>query len=98
MTARTTASMWECRARPGSGDTLVDWVYDIAIPSVRAWPGLERVEVLRSSDERVLVISWWSTDPVGLPEPPGDLLARPPQVWEFEQINRVTTHEAPEPA
>ncbi len=88
MTARTTASMWETRARPGAADALVDWVFDKALPELRDAGGLERTEVFRSGDERVLVITWWSGDPVALPEPPADLVARPPHTWEFEQVHR----------
>jgi hypothetical protein len=88
MTARTTASMWEVVAAPGAADALVDWVFRSALPEVREEAGLQRSEVYRSSDERIVVITWWSGEPVGLPEPPRALVARPPHSWEFEQVAR----------
>lgn len=88
MTAPMTASMWEAKAEPGSVDPLVEWVYATALPSLRSAPGLVRAEVFRSADSRVVVISLWTGDPAGLPDPPADLLARPPHAWEFEQVQR----------
>ncbi|MEU8135455.1 hypothetical protein [Streptodolium elevatio] len=88
MTARITATMWEAKANPGSGDALVDWVYATALPSLEGTSGLERVEVFRSADSRVVVISLWTGEPSGLPDPPRDLVARPPHEWDFEQVQR----------
>jgi hypothetical protein len=88
MTARITAAMWEAKANPGSADALVDWVYDTALPSLQGSAGLARVEVFQSADSRVVVISLWTGEPAGLPDPPFELLARPPHAWDFEQVQR----------
>ncbi|MDI2126839.1 hypothetical protein [Yinghuangia seranimata] len=90
MTARVTAAMWEAKANPGRADALVDWVYDVAVPSLDGADGLRRVEVFQSADHRVVVISLWGEggEPIGLPDPPFDLIARPPHAWEFEQVLR----------
>ncbi len=88
MTARITAAMWEAKATPGRGDALVAWVRTVALPSLDDAPGLERVEVFRNAENRVVVISLWTGEPSGLPDPPPDLVARPPHIWDFEQVQR----------
>jgi hypothetical protein len=68
--------MWEAKAVEGRLDDLVDYVSRHADPSA---------DVFRSADHRVVVI-----DPTGhgLPEVPGDLVARTPHVWAFERVER----------
>jgi hypothetical protein len=88
MTARSTANMWEVVARPGAADTLVSWVFSTALPELSLATGLQRSEVYRSADNRVVVITLWSGEPVTLSEPPDDLVARPPMSWDFEQVLR----------
>jgi hypothetical protein len=86
MTARTTANMWEVVAAPGAADALVDWVFATAFPELTLATGLQRSEVYRSADNRVVVITLWSGEPVTLSDPPDDLVARPPESWDFEQV------------
>ncbi|MGH3326530.1 MAG: hypothetical protein ACRDPT_01805 [Streptomycetales bacterium] len=88
MTASITASMWEVVAAPGCADALVRWVFDEALPDLEDPDDLVRSEVYRSSDDRVVVITWWSEEPIGLVDPPPELVAHPPQSWEFEQVTR----------
>ena len=88
MTARITAAMWEAKANPGSGDALVDWVRKTALPTLDDAPGLQRVEIFRNAENRVVVISMWTGEPSGLPDPPPELVARPPHIWDFEQVRR----------
>jgi hypothetical protein len=74
--------MWEAKAAAARLDRLVDWVRRTALPSLGE-PGPERVEVFSDGAERVVVITWWSGEPVELPSPPAELVARPPHAWRF---------------
>jgi hypothetical protein len=71
-----TTLMWEAKAADARADTLVDWARAHAPAPA---------DVYRSRDGRVVVI-----DPTGqgLPEPPADLVARPPHQWPFEAVPR----------
>jgi hypothetical protein len=88
MTARTIANMWEVVAMPGSADALVKWVFSAALPELSLATGLQRSEVYRGADNRVVVITLWSGEPVTLSEPPEELVAQPPMSWDFEQVQR----------
>jgi hypothetical protein len=68
--------MWEARAAGGQLDGLVAWVLDNAP---------ESSAVYRSADDRVVVID--STG-ASMPDPPIDLVARPPHSWDFEEVRR----------
>ncbi|MGW1991110.1 hypothetical protein [Embleya sp. NPDC001921] len=85
------AAMWEARAEAGGGPALAAWVHAAALPVLVDAPGLERVEVFASSDERdgdrVVVIALWTGEPVSLPDPPAALVARPPHAWSFERLS-----------
>jgi hypothetical protein len=35
-----------------------------------------------------VVISKWRSSPVDLPEPPAELVARSPHVWDFTPVDR----------
>jgi hypothetical protein len=71
--------MWEVRAADGRLEDLIAFVDGRADP---------RALVFSSADPepRVVVI-----DPTGrgVPDVPGDLVARPPHAWPFEQVMRV---------
>jgi hypothetical protein len=74
-----TTLMWEVRAATGREDELIAFLAHHADPSA---------EILRSLQDgatRVVVI-----DPSGrgLPEVPGELVARPPHAWAFEAVER----------
>jgi hypothetical protein len=68
--------MWEVVAAPGRLDDLTVWVLSVTS---------DDAAVYRSADQRVVVI-----DPSGvaLPDPPPDLVARPPHSWHFEPVRR----------
>jgi hypothetical protein len=80
--------MWEARAAPGAGQALLEWVFDQALPALRAAGGLERAEVFRGAEERVVVITLWSGEPADIPAPPPGLVARAPHAWPFQRIDR----------
>lgn len=70
--------MWEAKAATGAGEELVAWVWrQLARPDGRA-----AVEVFRSGD-RVVVIAGSGG---ALPEPPPELVARPPHRWRFDRL------------
>ncbi|MFE7562880.1 hypothetical protein [Kitasatospora sp. NPDC057500] len=79
----TTAAMWEARAADGRGAELSAWVREAALPALRGRPGLLRAELFAAPGERVLLITWWSGEPVPVPEPPAGLLGRPVHRWAF---------------
>lgn len=79
--------MWEVRARPGRVPELVGWVCETGIPAVEPDPRHAGTEVFSSTD-RVVVISRWRGDPVPLPDPPTELVARPPHSWDFTPVDR----------
>lgn len=71
-----TTMMWEAKAADGSAAALLAWVLERAAPPAA---------VYRGADGRIVVI-----DPTGagVPAPPAELVARPPQVWPFERVDR----------
>ncbi|MEV5952814.1 hypothetical protein AB0M11_03360 [Streptomyces sp. NPDC051987] len=82
----TVAAMWEARATQGRGADLLAWARAQELPGAPL-----RRETFRAPQDRVLVITWWeaSYDDSGipeLPEPPGDLVARPVHRWRFESV------------
>ncbi|MGW6916584.1 hypothetical protein ACWGB8_22575 [Kitasatospora sp. NPDC054939] len=79
----TTAAMWEARAADGRGGELAAWVRTVALPALRGSAGLERTELFGAAGERVLLITWWSGEPVPVAEPPAELLGRPVHRWSF---------------
>lgn len=79
----TTAAMWEARAADGRAAELAAWVRGVALPGLRGSAGLARTELFAAPGDRVLLITWWSGEPVPVPEPPAGLLARPVHRWSF---------------
>lgn len=79
----TRAQMWEARATDGRGAELTAWVHANALPALRGSVGLERTELLSAPGDRVLLITWWTAEPVPIPDPPAELLARPVHRWAF---------------
>lgn len=71
--------MWEAKAAPGRDGDLLAWAASHAAADAA---------VYRSMDARVVVIDETG---VGLPEPPAELLARPPHVWRFVRVDRAAT-------
>ncbi|MER7702696.1 hypothetical protein ABTX81_07350 [Kitasatospora sp. NPDC097605] len=75
--------MWEARAADGRGAELSAWVRETALPALRGRTGLLRAELFAAPGERVLLITWWSGEPVPVAEPPAGLLGRPVHRWSF---------------
>lgn len=75
--------MWEARAADGRGAELAAWARETAIPALRGSAGLERLELLSAPGERVLLITWWSCEPLPVADPPAGLLGRPVHRWSF---------------
>ncbi|KOU40149.1 hypothetical protein [Streptomyces sp. WM6378] len=81
----TVALMWEARAVEGRGAELLAWVRERGV----AGSPLRR-EVLCAPGDRVLVITWWDApyeaELPELPDPDGELVARPVHRWRFEAV------------
>lgn len=77
--------MWEARAQDGRLDDLLSWVREHAVSALDAGGGKE-LGVYRSAEERVVIIAHFDEDPVTLPEPPADLVARPAHQWPFVRV------------
>lgn len=86
----TVALMWEARALPGRSADLLAWTEERTRELTRR--PLRR-ESFRAPGDRVLVITWWDApydaDLPELPEPDGDLIARPVHRWRFESLGSV---------
>ncbi|AYG81031.1 hypothetical protein DWB77_03169 [Streptomyces hundungensis] len=84
----TVALMWEARAAEGRGEELLAWVSERPV----AGSPLAR-EILRAPGDRVLVITWWDApydaELPELPDPEGELVARPVHRWRFESLGRT---------
>jgi hypothetical protein len=80
--------MWEVRAYPEAMTDLLSWVCEAALPSVEVDPLHVSSEVFSSTDNRVVVIVKWRSNPRSLPDPPGHLVARSPHVWDFSPVDR----------
>ncbi|MET9774159.1 hypothetical protein ABZ023_07775 [Streptomyces sp. NPDC006367] len=82
----TVALMWEARAVPGRGEELLAWARTRPLDGTPL-----RRETLRAPQDRVLVITWWDAahdaDLPELPDPDGDLVARPVHRWRFESVD-----------
>jgi hypothetical protein len=76
---RARTLMWEAKAAEGRADELLAWLVDVAPLG----------EVFRSFDRVVLVVDLASSDGVraeAVPQPPPDLVARPPHAWRFTRV------------
>ncbi len=81
----TVALMWEARAAEGRGEELLAWARRQELPERPV-----RRETFRAPQDRVLVITWWDAqydaDLPELPQPDGELAARPVHRWRFESL------------
>ena len=68
--------MWEAKAAEGRAAELLAWVLRHAAPDA---------DVYESPDARVVVIDRAGNE---LPDPPAELLARPPHAWHFTPVPR----------
>ncbi|BCB81444.1 hypothetical protein GCM10022251_17910 [Phytohabitans flavus] len=80
--------MWEVRGEAAKLADLISWVCDTAVPRIEVEPLHISSEVFSSTDNRVVVISKWRSSPIPLPDPPKELVARAPHVWDFTQVDR----------
>jgi hypothetical protein len=88
MSADVIARMWEVRAHPQRFADLLAWVCERAVPAIEVEPAHIASEVFSSTDHRVVVISKWRGLPVPLADPPAELVARSPHVWDFSPVDR----------
>ena len=75
--------MWEVRAAPGALPELLAWV-ERQLPAVLGTGA--GAELYTAADDRIVVIlrsPAGAVRPTRLPEPPAELLARPPHQWPF---------------
>ncbi|MFF7545837.1 hypothetical protein ACFZCU_19740 [Streptomyces canus] len=81
----TVTLMWEARAAEGRGEELLAWARRQELP-LRPL----RRETFRAPQDRVLVVTWWDAAHDAqlpeLPEPDGELVARPVHRWRFESL------------
>jgi len=80
--------MWEIRAYPNHFTELLNWVCDIAVPSIEVEPLHAGTEIFSSADHRIVVISRWRGEPSPLPTPPPALVARSAHAWDFTPVDR----------
>jgi hypothetical protein len=80
--------MWELRAYPEGLTDLLSWLCEIALPSIEANHLHISSEVFSSTDNRVVVISKWRSNPQALPDPPKHLVARSAHSWDFTPVDR----------
>jgi hypothetical protein len=80
--------MWEVRAHPRAFAALITWVCETALPDLEVLPLHISSEVFTSTDNRIVVISKWRSSPEPLAEPPSNLVARNPHVWDFSPVDR----------
>jgi hypothetical protein len=79
--------MWEAKAAPGRGAELLAWARGHGLPALA---GAARAELFSAPGDRVLLIGWWPGEPVQVPDPPDDLLARPVHRWAFHSESVVS--------
>lgn len=83
------ALMYEAKAAPGRAPELLEWAR-----AQELTPAPFRREHFTAPGDRVLAITWWEgpyegpddADVPELPDPPGDLTARPVHRWRFERV------------
>jgi hypothetical protein len=86
--------MWEVRAAPARSDDLIAWVDGTAVPELLARGDCLRVDVFGAADDRVVVIARFANRAGRLPDPPADLLRRPPHSWTFQHRSSHRPAEA----
>ncbi|WP_026929860.1 hypothetical protein [Glycomyces tenuis] len=74
--------MWEAKARPGLEGELLEWVLTEGAAGLGE---SVRTEVF-TAPGRVVVIVVGPGTPRTLPEPPAELVDRPPHAWPFTRI------------
>jgi len=80
--------MWEVKAHPEFVSEALSWVCDVGLPEIEALPQHVGSEVFSSADNRIVVISRWTGNPLTLGDPPGHLIERPSHSWDFSPVDR----------
>ncbi|MCH7232133.1 hypothetical protein L0U85_14895 [Glycomyces sp. L485] len=80
--------MWEAKARSGLGGELLEWVLTQGVAGLGE---SVRTEVFTASG-RVVVIVVGHDAPRTLPDPPEDLVERPPHAWPFTRITTSASY------
>ena len=80
--------MWEVRAHPEGLTDLLSWICEVALTAFEVNPLHINSEVFSDTENRVVVISKWRSEPHPLADPPPALVARSPHVWDFTQVDR----------
>ncbi len=80
---RVRVLMWEAK---GDADGLIAWWRAQVEPLLADAAGGATAELFRSAD-RVVALVRFSGERVSVPEPPQELVARPPHVWPFEIVD-----------
>lgn len=80
------ALMWEVRADEGKVGEVITWIEGNVVPFLGHQHGCRSVDVYRSAEDRAVVIAHFDGEPVNLPEPPGELVARAVHQWPFEHV------------
>lgn len=76
------------RAHPEGLTDLLSWICEVALPAVEMNPLHASSEVFSATDNRVVVISKWRSNPEEFLDPPGHLITRPPHSWDFSPVDR----------
>lgn len=80
--------MWEVRAEARTFTALLNWVCEVAVPSVEQSPLHVSSEVFSSPDFRLVVVTKWRSNPEAFQEPPPHLITRAPHCWDFSPVDR----------
>jgi hypothetical protein len=80
--------MWEVRAYPRTFEQLLQWVCEVAVPSLESRLNHVGSEVFSSTDQRIVVISRWHGEPAEVPAAPAGLEARSAHAWDFTPVDR----------
>jgi hypothetical protein len=80
--------MWEVRAEARTFTALLNWVCEVAVPTVESNPLHMSSEIFSSPDFRLVVITRWNGTPEEFQEPPPQLITRPAHAWDFFPVDR----------
>lgn len=77
--------MWEAK---GDADGIIAWLRREVLPTL---PTGTSAELFRSADRVVALVRYGTVESpaaaLRLPDPPAELVARPPHAWPFETVD-----------